>query len=132
MWYITKSEITRRSCYFSSLPYSSLPTFLFLFQLSFNTRRSVSRRQAINLSYFLIKPISQLWQMNSGLKYVIWNHNISFSRKHGTGRGKVQKKGKKLTNVSFMYVCLAENGEMLVFFFLFSPNNSLIDNSLSE
>ena len=27
---------------------------------------------------------------------------------------------KKLTNVSFMYVCVAENGEMLVFF-LFSP-----------
>ena len=34
---------------------------------------------------------------------------------------------KKLTNVSFMYVCVAGNG-----FFRFSPNNSLIDNSLSE
>ena len=42
-----------------------------------------------------------------------------------------KKLKKKLTNVSFMYVCVAENGEMLVFF-LFSPNNSLIDNSLSE
>ena len=39
---------------------------------------------------------------------------------------------KKLTSVSFMYVCVAENGEMLVFFFVFFPNNSLIDNSLSE
>ena len=28
--------------------------------------------------------------------------------------GKVQKKEKKLTNVSFMYVCVAENGDMLV------------------
>ena len=37
-------------------------------------------------------------------------------------KGKVhQKKGrKKLTNVSFMYVCVTENGQMLVFF-LFSP-----------
>ena len=43
-----------------------------------------------------------------------------------------KKEGKKLTNVSFMYVCVAGNGEMLVFFFVFSPNNSLIDNSLSE
>ena len=44
-------------------------------------------------------------------------------------KGKVQKKrGKKLTSVSFMYVCVAGNGEMLVFFFLFSPNNSLIDH----
>ena len=46
-------------------------------------------------------------------------------------RERCKKKGKKLTNVSFMYVCEAENGEMLVCF-LFSPNNSLIDNSLSE
>ena len=48
-------------------------------------------------------------------------------------RKRCKKKGeKKLTNVSFMYVCVAENGEMLVFFLVFSPNNSLIDNSLSE
>ena len=49
-------------------------------------------------------------------------------------KGKVQKKKlkKKLTNVSFMYVCVAGNVEMLVLFFVFSPNNSLIDNSLSE
>ena len=45
------------------------------------------------------------------------------------GYGKDAKKNeKKLTSVSFMYVCVAENGEILVFF----PNNSLIDNSLSE
>ena len=38
-------------------------------------------------------------------------------------QGKVQKKKlkKKLTSVSFMYVCVAENGEMLVFFSFFSP-----------
>ena len=47
-------------------------------------------------------------------------------------RCKIKKLKKKLTNVSFMYVCVAENGEMLVFFLVFSPNNSLIDNSLSE
>ena len=43
-----------------------------------------------------------------------------------------KKLKKKLTNVSFMYLCVAGNGEMLVLIFLFSPNNSLIDNSLSE
>ena len=47
-------------------------------------------------------------------------------------RFKKKKLKKKLTNVSFMYVCVARNGEMLVFFLVFSPNNSLIDNSLSE
>ena len=37
-------------------------------------------------------------------------------------KGKVQKKrGKKLTSVSFMYVCVAGNGEMLVFFSFFPP-----------
>ena len=38
-------------------------------------------------------------------------------------KGKVQKKKlkKNLTSVSFMYVCVAENGEMLVFFSFFSP-----------
>ena len=38
--------------------------------------------------------------------------------------GEVQKtklKKKKLTSVSFMYVCVAENGEMLVIFSFFSP-----------
>ena len=39
---------------------------------------------------------------------------------------------KNCVSVSFMYVCVAENGEMLVFFLVFSPNNSLIDNSHSE
>ena len=40
-----------------------------------------------------------------------------------SSQGKVQKKKieKKLTSVSFMYVCVAENGEMLVFFSFFSP-----------
>ena len=47
------------------------------------------------------------------------------------GKG-AKKRRKKLTSVSFMYVCVAGNGEMLVFFFIFFPNNSLIDNSLSE
>ena len=39
-------------------------------------------------------------------------------------KGKVQNKKieeKKLTNVSFMYVCVAGNGEMLVFFSFFPP-----------
>ena len=39
-------------------------------------------------------------------------------------KGKVQKKKieeKKLTSVSFMYVCVAESGEMLVFFLVFFP-----------
>ena len=48
------------------------------------------------------------------------------------GKGAKKKIEKKLTSVSFMYVCVAENGEMLVFFSFFFPNNSLIDNSLSE
>ena len=37
-------------------------------------------------------------------------------------KGKVQqKKEKKLTSVSSMYVCVAGNGEMLVFFLSFFP-----------
>ena len=36
------------------------------------------------------------------------------------GKG-AKKRRKKLTNVSFMYVCVAGNGEMLVFFFSFFP-----------
>ena len=38
--------------------------------------------------------------------------------------GKVHKKSKKkLTSVSFMYVCVAENAELLVFFyFFFAPS----------
>ena len=32
-----------------------------------------------------------------------------------------KKRKKKLTSVSFMYVCVAGNGEMLVFFSFFSP-----------
>ena len=31
-------------------------------------------------------------------------------------KGKVKKKGKKLTSVSFMYVCVAEIAELLLFF----------------
>ena len=37
--------------------------------------------------------------------------------------GKVQKKSKKkLTSVSFMYVCVAENAELLVFLLFFAPS----------
>ena len=36
------------------------------------------------------------------------------------GKG-AKKRRKKLTNVSFMYVCVAGNGEMLVFFSFFPP-----------
>ena len=38
------------------------------------------------------------------------------------GKGAKKKNWrKKLTSVSFMYVCVAENGEMLVFFLVFFP-----------
>ena len=37
------------------------------------------------------------------------------------GKGAKKKIEKKLTSVSFMYVCVAENGEMLVFFSFFFP-----------
>ena len=42
------------------------------------------------------------------------NHKTKFQ--HFYNKGKVQKKGeKKLASVSFMYVCVAGNGEMLFF-----------------
>ena len=53
-------------------------------------------------------------------------------------RGKVHKKSKKkkLTSVIFMYVCVAENAELLVFFtfFLYLPHRqfSFIDICLSS
>ena len=38
-------------------------------------------------------------------------------------KGKVHKKSKKkLTSVSFMYVCVAENVELLVFLLFFAPS----------
>ena len=38
-------------------------------------------------------------------------------------KGKVLKKSKKkLTSVSFMYVCVAENAELLVFLLFFAPS----------
>merc|ERR1719305_1565769 len=54
---------------------------------------------------------------------VILGHPLSF-KKHilDLGKGsKKKKEKKKLTNVSFMYVCVAGNGEMLVFFSFFPP-----------
>ena len=48
------------------------------------------------------------------------------------GKGAKKEKEKKLTSVSFMYVCVAGDGEMLVFFLPFFPNTSSIVNSLSE
>ena len=48
--------------------------------------------------------------------------SLSFSNSLSFAQEKVQKKEKKkLTSVSFMYVCVAENGEMLVFFSFFFP-----------
>ena len=35
-----------------------------------------------------------------------------------------EKSKKKLTSVSFMYVCVAENAELLVFFLLFFPKRT--------
>ena len=46
------------------------------------------------------------------------------SQKSTLGKVQKNKKKKKLTNISFMYVCVAGNGEMLVYFSFF-PNNSL-------
>ena len=37
-------------------------------------------------------------------------------------RCKKKNEEKKLTSVSFMYVCVAENGELLVYFFFFAPS----------
>ena len=47
---------------------------------------------------------------------VIWT-KLPKSGKLGKSKKKLKK---KLTSVSFMYVCVAENGEMLVFFRFFS------------
>ena len=46
---------------------------------------------------------------------------IYFGKIHFRERCKIKKMKKKLTNVSFMYVCVAGNGEMLVFFSRFFP-----------
>ena len=48
------------------------------------------------------------------------NCNIECYTECYIGKG-AKKKEKKLTSVSFMYVCVAGNGEMLVFSLLFSP-----------
>ena len=53
----------------------------------------------------------------------------------GIHKGKVQKKNskKKITNVSFVCVCVGRKWSNVSFFLeFFSPNYSLIDNSLSE
>ena len=60
-----------------------------------------------------------------------WSWKKSSTQKSTSGiimamnmiRERCQKKGKekKLTSVSFMYVCVAGNGEMLVFFSFFPP-----------
>ena len=42
-------------------------------------------------------------------------------RKTNLGKGAKKKEEKKLTSVSFMYVCVAGNGEMLVSFSPFFP-----------
>ena len=59
-------------------------------------------------------------------------HIFSFSSYRMFRERCTKKRKQKLTNVSFMYVCVAENCEMLVFFFLFSPTIVWIDNYLSE
>ena len=69
--------------------------------------------------------------VQSGCPQVIASCTQTKAR-HTYTKGKVhKKKEKKLTNVSFMYVCVAKNCEMLVFF-LFSPRIVRIDNYLSE
>ena len=61
------------------------------------------------------------WQFGDGWGSVVVQ-NLPSERK--LPMGKVQKKvKKKLTSVSFMYVCVAENAELLVFFyFFFAPS----------
>ena len=48
-------------------------------------------------------------------------HKLTFIIRWYLPLGKGEKKEKKLTSVSFMYVCVAGNGEMLVFFSFFPP-----------
>ena len=51
-------------------------------------------------------------------KPIVWKTIVEANDQ---GQGAKKKIEKKLTSVSFMYVCVAENGEMLVFFSFFFP-----------
>ena len=84
-------------------------------------RRRGGRRWNQNTGFSTCSSSSQLPVRISTLMHGLLTH---------LGKG-AQKKEKKLTNVSFMYVCVAENCEMLVCF-LFSPTIVRIDNYLSE
>ena len=113
--------------FFSPIICNHLPTF------------SRGEPNIVNKQLSLDGNLPWLYQLVVSQKPDIINYkanifdNLSLLPKNHLGKGAKKKLKKKLTNVSFMYVCVAGNGEMLVFFLLvFSPNNSLIDNSLSE
>ena len=66
---------------------------------------------------------SLLWHLLPGMllcEILTFNHFNDQNIWHRE-RFKKKKIEKKLTNVSFMYVCVAGNGEMLVFFSRFFP-----------
>ena len=74
-------------------------------------------------------------------KTIIWmggrrnaKHQIKFSQNISLReRFKIKNSKKKLTNVSFVCVCVGRKWSNVSFFLeFFSPNYSLIDNSLSE
>ena len=46
----------------------------------------------------------------------------TFNWKASKGKVHRKKSKKKLTSVSFMYVCVAENAELLVFLLFFAPS----------
>ena len=65
---------------------------------------------------FFYAPFPKGFLAKDHKKYVFFFRNPSL-RKMCTQK----KEEKKLTSVSFMYVCVAGNGEMLVFFLPFFP-----------
>ena len=67
----------------------------------------------------LLWPIEN--QSRSDFEIVVDSNCCPQNRKSLRERFKIKKLEKKLTNVSFMYVCVAGNGEMLVFFSFFPP-----------
>ena len=67
----------------------------------------------VHLHSFVKSIIMKFWHYELKESWPLWN---CFR-----GRCRKNKSKKKLTSFSFMYVCVAENGEMLVFFLVFFP-----------
>ena len=71
---------------------------------------------AFSVSVFVFRLVLSNKQNSFGVrKYALTKTEIIVVRE----RCIEKKLKKKLTSVSFMYVCVAENGEMLVFFLRF-------------